>query len=178
MSELPAMIPLFILDSNESTSLLNTHYTKLVVELTSFPIFEWGFVIIYSPEGEDLRLSYDFLYHFHTFIDWKNGLMPYSSSHKDSSVIDSYTINDFVTAVNSVSLVGELKTPSLLSSVHITSIIPSQLILQSREEVFKVIKDVAISSIHLFQGNMNLPPLSFYESPGEKWDEEEESEEL
>ncbi|MBW0559674.1 hypothetical protein O181_099389 [Austropuccinia psidii MF-1] len=78
------------------------------------------------------------------------------------------TSNDFATAVKSVSLVGELKTPSLPPSVHIPSIIPSQALLQSRDEVFKEIKDVgedaAISSLHLFQGNMDLPHLSFHAS--------------
>ncbi|MBW0591346.1 hypothetical protein O181_131061 [Austropuccinia psidii MF-1] len=48
------------------------------------------------------------------------------------------------------------------------SIIPSQSLLPLRDEVFKEIKDVgedvAISSLHLFQGDMDLPPLSFHSS--------------
>ncbi|MBW0587490.1 hypothetical protein O181_127205 [Austropuccinia psidii MF-1] len=119
MSELPENIPLFILDSNESPSLFNTHYTKLVVDFPSFPSFEWDFFIIYSPKGEDLILGYDFLYQFNPIIYWKNGLITYDSSHKDSSGIISSYSNAFATAVNSVALVGELKTPSLPSSVHI-----------------------------------------------------------
>ncbi|MBW0543453.1 hypothetical protein O181_083168 [Austropuccinia psidii MF-1] len=59
---------------------------------------------------------------------------------------------------------------------------PSQSSLKSRDEVFKEIKDVgedvAISSIHLFQGDMDLPPLSFHASLEEKWDEEEKPEEI
>ncbi|MBW0562874.1 hypothetical protein O181_102589 [Austropuccinia psidii MF-1] len=141
MSELPEKIPLFILDSNESTSLFITHYTKWVVDLPSFPSFEWDFFIIDSPKGEDLILGYDFLYHFNPIIDWKNGFITYDSSHKDSSGIISSTSNDFATAVNSVALVGELKTPSLPPSVHIPSIIPSKSLLPSRDEVFKEIKD-------------------------------------
>ncbi|MBW0519806.1 hypothetical protein O181_059521 [Austropuccinia psidii MF-1] len=35
---------------------------------------------------------------------------------------------------------------------------PSQSLLEPRDEVFKEIKDVAISSLHLFQGDMDLPP--------------------
>ena len=46
MSELPEKIPLFILDSNESPALFITHYTKWVVDLPSFPSFEWDFFII------------------------------------------------------------------------------------------------------------------------------------
>ncbi|MBW0570713.1 hypothetical protein O181_110428 [Austropuccinia psidii MF-1] len=115
-------------------------------------------------------------------MDWKNGFITYDSSNKNSSGIKSFASNDFATAVNSVSLVGELKTPSLSSSVHIPSIMPSHSLLQSRDEVFEEIKDVgedvAISSLHLFQEDMNLCPLSFHASLEEQWDEEEEPEEI
>ncbi|MBW0582570.1 hypothetical protein O181_122285 [Austropuccinia psidii MF-1] len=182
MSELPEKIPLFILDSNESPALFITHYTKWVVDLPSFPSFEWDFFIIDFPKGEDLILGYDFLYHFNPIIDWKNGLITYDSSHKDSSGIIPSTSNDFATAVNSVALVGELKTPYPPSSAHIPSIIPSQSLLSLRDEVFKEIKDVgedvANSSLHLFQGDMDLSPISFHVSLEEKWDEEAEAEEI
>ncbi|MBW0505191.1 hypothetical protein O181_044906 [Austropuccinia psidii MF-1] len=103
-----------------------THYTKWVVDLPSFPIFEWDFFIIDSPKGEDLILGYDFLYHFNPIIYWKDGFITYDSTHKDSIGISSSTSNDLSTSVNSVSVVGELKTPSLTSSVHTPSIMPSQ----------------------------------------------------
>ncbi|MBW0538254.1 hypothetical protein O181_077969 [Austropuccinia psidii MF-1] len=177
MSELPEKIPLFMLYSNESPSLFITHYTKVVVDFPSFPSFEWDCFIIDSLKGEDLILGYDFLYHFNPIIDWKNGLITY-----DSSGIESSASNTLATSVNSVALVGELKTPSLPSFVHIPSIMPSQLLLQSRDEVFKEIKDVgedvAISSINLFEGDMDLPPLSFHASLEEQWDEEEEPEKI
>ncbi|MBW0493291.1 hypothetical protein O181_033006 [Austropuccinia psidii MF-1] len=135
-----------------------------------------------SPKGEDLILGSDFLYHFNPIIDWRNGSMTYDSSHKDSSGVIPSPSNDFATAVNSVALVGELKTPSLPSSVHIPSIIPSKSFLPLRDEVFKerkdVGEDVAISSLHFFQGDMDLPPLSFHASLEEQWDEEEETEEI
>ncbi|MBW0530895.1 hypothetical protein O181_070610 [Austropuccinia psidii MF-1] len=162
MSELPENIPLFILDSNESPALLSTHYTKWVVDLPSFPSFEWDFFIIDSPKVEDLILGYVFLYHFNPIIDCKNLFITYDSSHKDSSGIKASASNALATAVNSVALVGELKTPSFPSSVHIPSIMPSQSLLKSRDQVFKEKKnfgeDVAISSLHLFQGDMDLPP--------------------
>ncbi|MBW0551672.1 hypothetical protein O181_091387 [Austropuccinia psidii MF-1] len=171
-----------VTDSNESTSRFITHYTKWVVDLPSFPSFEWDFFIIYSPKGKDLILGYDFLHHFNPTIDWKNGFITYDSSHKDSSGIISSASNDFATAVNSVALVGELVTPSLPSSVHIPSIIPSQSLLPSKDEVLKEIKDVgedvAIPSFHLLQGDMNLPPLSFHASLEENWDEKEEPGEI
>ncbi|MBW0533917.1 hypothetical protein O181_073632 [Austropuccinia psidii MF-1] len=101
-------------------------------------------------------------------------------SKKDSSGINSSASNSLATAVNSVALVGELKTPSLPSSVHIPSIMSSHSLLKSRDEVFKEIKDVgedvAISSLHLFQENMELCPLSFHASLGDQWDEEEKPE--
>ncbi|MBW0524485.1 hypothetical protein O181_064200 [Austropuccinia psidii MF-1] len=112
--------------------------------------------IIDSPKGEDLILGYDFLRYFNSIIDWKNLLITYYSSHKDSSGINSSTSNDFATAAKSVAL----------------------SLLQSRDEVFKVIKDVAITSLNLFQGDMDLPPLSFHASLKEQWDDEEEPEEI
>ncbi|MBW0536450.1 hypothetical protein O181_076165 [Austropuccinia psidii MF-1] len=55
-------------------------------------------------------------------------------------------------------------------------------LLCSRDEGFKEIQDVgednSVSSLHLFFGNMDLPPLSYHDSPGELWDEEEEPEEV
>ncbi|MBW0487889.1 hypothetical protein O181_027604 [Austropuccinia psidii MF-1] len=157
MSELPEKIHLFIMDSNESPALFITHYTKWVVDLPSFPSFEWDLFIIDSPKGEELILGYDLLYHFNPIIDWKNGLITY-----DSSGIKYSASNALDTAVNNFALAGELKKPSLPSSVHIPSIMPSKSSLQSRYEVFKEIKDVledvAMSSLHLFQGDMDLPP--------------------
>ncbi|MBW0483675.1 hypothetical protein O181_023390 [Austropuccinia psidii MF-1] len=182
MSELPEKIPLFILDSNESTLLFIIHYTKWVVDLPSLPSFEWDFLIIDSPKGEDIILRYDFPYHFNPIIDWRNGLITYDSIHKDSSGITSSTSKDFTSAVNSFGLVGELKTPSIPPSFHIPPIIPSQSLLQSRDEVFKDIKnvgeDVSISLLHLFQGYMDLPPLYLHASLEEQWYEEGEPEDF
>ncbi|MBW0478179.1 hypothetical protein O181_017894 [Austropuccinia psidii MF-1] len=89
-------------------------------------IFKWDFFLIDSPKGEDLILGYDFLNYFIPIIDWKNGLITYDSSHKDSSGIIFSTTNELATSVNSVALVSELNTPSLPPSVNISSIIPSQ----------------------------------------------------
>ncbi|MBW0531238.1 hypothetical protein O181_070953 [Austropuccinia psidii MF-1] len=59
---------------------------------------------------------------------------------------------------------------------------PSQLLIPSRDEVFKeikyVVEDVAISSLQLLQGDMDLTPLSFNFSLEEQWDEKEEPEEI
>ncbi|MBW0551629.1 hypothetical protein O181_091344 [Austropuccinia psidii MF-1] len=181
MSEHAENISLFILASNESTPFFITHYTKWVVELPSFPSFQWDFFIIDSPKGEDLILRYNLLYHFNPIVDWKNGLIPYSSSNKDSSGISSSASNSLATAVNNIALVGSLKTPSLPYSIPFPSIIPSQSLILSRDEVFKKIKDVeedAISSLHIFQGEMDLPPLSFNSLLDSKWDEKKELEEI
>ncbi|MBW0492249.1 hypothetical protein O181_031964 [Austropuccinia psidii MF-1] len=108
---------------------------------------------------------------------WKNGLI----THDYSGIISS-TSNEFSTAVGSFSPVDELKTPSLPSSAHISSIMPYQSLIASRNEVFKGIKDfgedVAIYSLNLFQGDTELPPLSFDLSLEEQWDKEEEPEEV
>ncbi|MBW0466062.1 hypothetical protein O181_005777 [Austropuccinia psidii MF-1] len=115
-------------------------------------------------------------------IDWKNGINNYNSSNKNSNGINFSISNDLATAVNSISLVGELKTNSLASSVHIPYIMHCHSLVKSRDEVFKYIKDVgevvAISSIHLFQGDMDLSPLSLHASLEGEWDEEEKPEEI
>ncbi|MBW0588639.1 hypothetical protein O181_128354 [Austropuccinia psidii MF-1] len=102
-------------------------------------------------------------------------------THYNNGIIPP-TSKDFATAVSSAALVVELKTPSLPSSVHIPPIIPSQSLLPLRHEVFNEIKDVgedvSISSLHLFQEDMDLHPLSFHASLEEQWDEEEEQEEI
>ncbi|MBW0552175.1 hypothetical protein O181_091890 [Austropuccinia psidii MF-1] len=104
------------------------------------------------------------------------------TNHKESGCIKSSASNALATSVRNVALVGELKTPSLPSSVHIPSIITSLALLQTRDVAFKEIKDigedVAISSLHLFQGDMELSTLSFHALLEGQWDEEEYPEEI
>ncbi|MBW0500986.1 hypothetical protein O181_040701 [Austropuccinia psidii MF-1] len=51
-----------------------------------------------------------------------------------------------------------------------------------RYEVFEEIQDVgednSLSSLHLFFGNMDLPPSSYHDSLEDLWDEQEEPEEV
>ncbi|MBW0523936.1 hypothetical protein O181_063651 [Austropuccinia psidii MF-1] len=63
--------------------------------------------------------------------------------------------NDFSSAKSCAALVGDSRTPSFPSSVHIPSLTSHQSLLSSRDEVFKEIWNV-----------------------GELWDEEEEPEEI
>ncbi|MBW0521535.1 hypothetical protein O181_061250 [Austropuccinia psidii MF-1] len=146
MSELPEKIPLIILDSSESPSLLVTHHTRYMVEVPSFPSFEWVFLVIDTPKGEERILGFDFLNHFNPSIDWRKG------------------------------------TPSFPSSVHIPSLNYHPSLLSSIDEVFKEIQDVgednSVSSLHLFFGNMDIPPLSYHDSLEALWDEEEQPEEV
>ncbi|MBW0489195.1 hypothetical protein O181_028910 [Austropuccinia psidii MF-1] len=54
--------------------------------------------------------------------------------------------------------------------------------LSSRDEALKEIHDAvgynSVSSLHLFFGNMDLPPSSYHHSLEELWDEEEDPEEI
>ncbi|MBW0485258.1 hypothetical protein O181_024973 [Austropuccinia psidii MF-1] len=173
LSDISNEVPSYLLNN---WKLFKTPLFTIFVDLPSFPSFEWDSFIIDSPKGEDLRLGYDFLYHFNPIIDWKNGLITYDSINEDSSGIKSSVSNALATAVISVALVGEHMTPSL-SPVHIPSINPSQSLLKSRDEVFKEIEDVgedvAISSLHFFHGDVDFPP-----SLEKQLDEEEEPEEI
>ncbi|MBW0509447.1 hypothetical protein O181_049162 [Austropuccinia psidii MF-1] len=78
MSELPESISLIILDSSESPSLFVTHNTRYMVELPSFPSFEWDFLLVDTPKGEDLILGFDFLNHFDPSIYRRTPSFPYS----------------------------------------------------------------------------------------------------
>ncbi|MBW0478661.1 hypothetical protein O181_018376 [Austropuccinia psidii MF-1] len=155
MSELPEKIPLIILDSSESPSLFVTHHTKYMVQLPSFPSFEWDFLVIDTPKGEDLILGFNFLNHFNPSIDLRQGLITFNADQKDYSDPSTSFSNDFSSAKSCAALV---------------------------DEVFKEIQDVgednSVSSLHLFFGNMDLPPTSYHDSLEELWDEEEEPEEV
>ncbi|MBW0493608.1 hypothetical protein O181_033323 [Austropuccinia psidii MF-1] len=105
-------------------------------------------------------------------------MITYDSNNKDSSGIINPTINYLGTSVSSSGLVGELKTPSLPSSVDITPITPSQSLISSKDEFCKEIEDVSISPLYSFEGVIDLPYLSFHSSLEENLDEEEEPEEL
>ncbi|MBW0496705.1 hypothetical protein O181_036420 [Austropuccinia psidii MF-1] len=182
MSELSEKIPPIILDSSDSPPLFVTQHTKYMVELPSFPSFEWYFLVIDTPKGEDLILGFDFLNHFNPSIDWRKGLITFNSDHKDYHDPSKSFSNDFSSAKSCAALVGDSRTPSFPSSVHIPSLNSHQSLLSSRDEVFKEIQDVgednSVSSLHLFFGNMDLPPSSYHDSLEELWDEEEEPEEI
>ncbi|MBW0497035.1 hypothetical protein O181_036750 [Austropuccinia psidii MF-1] len=122
MSELPEKIPLIILDSSESHSLFLTHHTRYMVELPSFPSIEWDFLVIDTPKGEDLILGFDFLNNFNPSIDWRQGLITFNADHKDYSDPSKSFCNDFSSAKSCAALVGDSRTPSFPSSVHIPSI--------------------------------------------------------
>ncbi|MBW0481896.1 hypothetical protein O181_021611 [Austropuccinia psidii MF-1] len=79
-------------------------------------------------------------------------------------------------------LVGDSRTSSFPSFVHIPSLISHKSLMTSRDEVFKEIQDVgednSVSPINLFFGNMDLPPSSYHNSLEELWAEKEEPEEI
>ncbi|MBW0558846.1 hypothetical protein O181_098561 [Austropuccinia psidii MF-1] len=168
MSELPEKIPLIILDSAESPSLFVTHHTRYMVDLPSFPRFEWDFLFIDTSKGEDLILGFDFLNHFNPSIDWKQGMITFNADQKDYYYPLNSFSNDFSSAKSCAALVDDSRTPSIPSSVHIPSLSSHQSLPSSGDEVFKDMKDVgednSVSSLHLFFGIMDLPPSSYHDS--------------
>ncbi|MBW0580402.1 hypothetical protein O181_120117 [Austropuccinia psidii MF-1] len=83
MSELPEKFNLIILEFPESPSLIVTHHIKYMVEIPSFPAFEWDFLVIDTPKGEGLILIFDFPNHFNPSIVWRKGLITFNSDHKE-----------------------------------------------------------------------------------------------
>ncbi|MBW0530675.1 hypothetical protein O181_070390 [Austropuccinia psidii MF-1] len=93
-----------------------------MVELPSFPRYEWDFLVIDTPKGEDLILGVDFLNHFNPCIYWRQGLITFNADHRDYSAPSKSFCNDFFSAKSCAALVGDSRTPSFPSSVHIPSI--------------------------------------------------------
>ncbi|MBW0491602.1 hypothetical protein O181_031317 [Austropuccinia psidii MF-1] len=153
-----------------------------MVELPSLPSFKWDFLVIDTPKGEDLILGFEFLNHFNPSIYWRKGLIIFNADHKDYYDPSNPFRNDFPFAKSCEALVDDSRTPSFPSSVHIPFLNSHQPLLSSRDEVLKEIQDVGednfVSSLHLFFGNMYLPPSSYHDSLEELWDEEEEPEEI
>ncbi|MBW0513497.1 hypothetical protein O181_053212 [Austropuccinia psidii MF-1] len=140
------------------------------------------FLVIDTPKGEDLILGFDFLNHINPSIDRKQGLITFNSDQKDYYDPSNSFINDFSSAKSCESLVGDSRTPSIPSSVHIPSLNSQQSLPSSRDQVFKEIQDVgkndSVSLLQLLFGNMDLLPSSYHDSLEELWDEEEEPEEI
>ncbi|MBW0491720.1 hypothetical protein O181_031435 [Austropuccinia psidii MF-1] len=83
MSEIQEKIPLIILDSSEYP-LFVTHHNKYMVELPSFPLFEWDLVID-TTNGEDLKLGFEVHNHFNPSIDWRKEMITFNLDFEDSS---------------------------------------------------------------------------------------------
>ncbi|MBW0536263.1 hypothetical protein O181_075978, partial [Austropuccinia psidii MF-1] len=135
-----------------------------------------------TPKGEDLILGFDFPNDFNPSIDLRQGLIILNADHKDYYDPSESFSNYLSSAKSCAALVSDSRTPSFPSSVHIPSLNSHQSLLSSRDEVFKDIKDVgednSVSSLHLFFGNMDLPPSAYHDSLDEFLDEEEEPEEI
>ncbi|MBW0476980.1 hypothetical protein O181_016695 [Austropuccinia psidii MF-1] len=151
-----------------------------MVVLPSFPSFEWDFLVIDTPKGKKIILGFYFLNHFNPFIDWRQGLITFNADHEDSYDPSKSFSSDISSAKSCAALVFNYRTLSFPSSFHSPSLNSHQSLLSSRDEVFKDIQDFgednSVYSLHLFFGNMDLPPSSYHDSLEELWDEEEDPE--
>ncbi|MBW0539956.1 hypothetical protein O181_079671 [Austropuccinia psidii MF-1] len=76
-----------------------------MVELPSFPSFEWDFLVIDTPKGEELILGFVFLNYFNPSIDWRKGIITINADHKDYyDPLKSFS-NDFCSAKSCAALV-------------------------------------------------------------------------
>ncbi|MBW0508728.1 hypothetical protein O181_048443 [Austropuccinia psidii MF-1] len=147
-----------------------------MVELPSFPSFDWDFVVVDTPKGEDLILGFHFLNHFNPSIYWKQRFITFNADQKDYHDPSNYFSNAFSSTKSCAALVGDSRTPSIPSSVDIPSLNSNKSLSSSRDEVFKEIQDVgednSVFSLYLFFGNIDLPPSSYEDSLEELWEEE------
>ncbi|MBW0553519.1 hypothetical protein O181_093234 [Austropuccinia psidii MF-1] len=151
-----------------------------MVELPSFPNFDWEFLVIDTSKGEDIILGFDFLNHVNPYIDWRQGLVAFNADHKDYYDPSKYFSNYFFLAKSCEAMVSDSRSLSFPSSFHIPSLNSHTLFLPSRDEVFKEIQNVgkenSVYSLHLFFGNMDIPPSSYHDFLEELWDGEEPEE--
>ncbi|MBW0471718.1 hypothetical protein O181_011433 [Austropuccinia psidii MF-1] len=169
-------------DLMDVTLELDTRYHERQKEKNIWLRFEWDFLVIDTPKGEDLILGFDFLNHFNPSIDWRHGLRTFNSDYKEYYDPSKSFSNDFSSSKSCEALVGASRIQSFPSSVHIPPLTYHQSLLYSKDEVFREIKDVvednSVSSIHLFYGSMDLPPSSYHDSLEELWEEEEEPDQV
>ncbi|MBW0485560.1 hypothetical protein O181_025275 [Austropuccinia psidii MF-1] len=153
-----------------------------MIELPSFPSFEWEFSVIVTPKGEALMLGFDFLNHFNPSTYWRHGLITFNADHKDYYDPFRSSSKEVSYFKSCAALVGDYRTPTFSSSVHIPFLNSHQSLQSSKDEFFEGIQDVgehnSVSLLHLFLGNVDLPPTSYHDSLEELWDEEEEPEEI
>ncbi|MBW0498530.1 hypothetical protein O181_038245 [Austropuccinia psidii MF-1] len=107
-----------------------------MVELPSFPRFEWDFLVIDTPKGEDLIFGFDILNHFNPSIDWRQGLITFNADQKDYSDPSKSFSNDLSSGKSCEALVGDSRTQSFPSSVHVPFLNSHPSLLSSRDEVF------------------------------------------
>ncbi|MBW0484143.1 hypothetical protein O181_023858 [Austropuccinia psidii MF-1] len=93
-----------------------------MVELPSFPSFEWDFLVINTPKGKDLILGFDFLNHFNPSIDWRHGLITFIPDNKDYYDPSNSFSDEISSAKSCAALLGDSRTPSFPCSVHIPSL--------------------------------------------------------
>ncbi|MBW0578255.1 hypothetical protein O181_117970 [Austropuccinia psidii MF-1] len=137
--------------------------------------FECDFLVINTAKGEELISGLDFLNHLNPSIDWRKRLITFNAVHKEYYDPSKSFSNDFSSVTSCESLVGDSRTPSFPSFVNIPSLNSHMLLLSSSNEVLKEIQDVgednSVSSLHLFFGNMELPPSSYHDPLEELCDE-------
>ncbi|MBW0484294.1 hypothetical protein O181_024009 [Austropuccinia psidii MF-1] len=139
-----------------------------MLDLPSFSSFEWDFLFIDTPKGEELILGSYCLNHLNPSIDWRKGVITFNADHNNYHDTSKSSNNEFSSAQPCAALVGDSRTPSLPSFVNIPSTNSPQLLLSSRDELLKENQDVgednSVSSLQLFLGNVYLPHASYHDS--------------
>ncbi|MBW0534661.1 hypothetical protein O181_074376 [Austropuccinia psidii MF-1] len=100
-------------------------------------MFKWDLLVIDTPKGEGHTLGFEFLNHFNPPIDWRQGLITFKADNKDYYYPSKSFSNDVSSAKSCVALVGDSRTPSFPSSVHIPSLNSHQSLISFRDEVLK-----------------------------------------
>ena len=183
MIALPKKIPLFIFSTSSAPSQWISHFNKWTVRLPFFPTFEWEFLIVDSPNSEDLILGDDFLFQWNPVIDWKEGLIT-PRTNQDTEHHSPAELTKTVTSYNMSFTEASPSQPSeqleLEQTIHFH---PSSVI----ERTFKDNPEAEDSSegysFNLLINKLLIQPSeppqpSHGPDPWEDWDEDEEEEDI
>ena len=183
MIAFPKKIPLYIFSTLSAPSQWISHFTKWTVRLPSFPTFEWEFLIVDSPNSEDLILGHDFLFQWNLVIDWKEGLIT-PRTNQDTEPHSPAELTKTVTSYNMSFAKASPSQPSeqleLEQTIHFH---PSSVI----ERTFKDNPEAEDSSegysFNLFINKLLIHPSESPQpsqglDPWDDWDEDEEEGEI
>ena len=192
-------LPLYNFSTSPEPSQWITHKTSWAVKLPNFPTFNWDFLVIDSPDNEDIILGYDFLFAFNPDIDWVEGtinprkdlsqpsaaifLLPDSDIHPEPAQGSSESILPEVCTTSESSLIHNSVSVPITQHMKFTSsklfkaeVIEDQDEVNTREEIHQDSLPIEYQIMNDSTSTSNSEGISYSWKVFEDEEEEEEIE--